>query len=67
MNPIFKLLQALPTNGWTTAISGIASVLFGVSGLVLGQLEMEQGVTFIVGGLGILGIGSKIEKMKSAK
>ena len=64
MNPIFKLLQSLPTNGWTTAIAGIGAILYGVGGLIIGQIEVEMATGFILGGLATLGIGNKLEKSK---
>ena len=70
MTGLGKLLQALPTNGWTTYASGIAMILIGVAGMVLHFVDPENqnamdpsaAVTLVVGGLGLLGLGSKGEK-----
>lgn len=70
MTSLGKLLQSLPTNGWTTYASGLAMILIGVAGVVLhfvdpenqNALDPSAGVTLIVGGLGVLGLASKGEK-----
>ena len=61
-NPIYTLLQSLPTNGWTTAIGGIGSLLFGIGGLLTGKLDAEIAIGFIIAGWTTLGIGSKLDK-----
>ena len=66
-NPIYKFLQSLPTNGWTTAIGGICAILYGLGGIGSGQLELEVGIGFIIGGWTALGLGSKLEKMKKTE
>lgn len=71
-NPIYKLIQSLPINGYTTAIGGIASLLYGVGGLVMGLLNPETGmdvqtaIGFIIAGWTALGIGSKQDKIATA-
>lgn len=62
MNPIYKLLQALPTNGWTTVIGAVGAIMYGVGGLITGNLDVQIAVPLILGGLTALGLGSKIEK-----
>lgn len=77
MNPIYKLLQSLPTNGWTTAIGGIGLVLFGGGGFIAslfqpeatasactGGFNPEMSLSLIAAGVAALGIGSKMEKGK---
>lgn len=71
-NPIYALLQSLPTNGWTTAIGGVASILYGVGGLVMNFLNPETGmdagtaIGFIIAGWTALGIGSRQDKISNA-
>tara|TARA_R110000868_G_scaffold13556_1_gene63065 strand:+ start:1172 stop:1369 length:198 start_codon:yes stop_codon:yes gene_type:complete len=62
MNPIYTFIQSLPTNGYTTAIGGIASLLYGISGLVTGNMDVQTSFGFIIGGWTALGLGSKIAK-----
>ena len=61
-NPVYKFLQSLPTNGYTTAIGGIASLGYGIFGLISGQLDLEVALGFIIGGWTALGVGSKFDK-----
>ena len=61
-NPIFQLLQSLPTNGWTTAIGGLGLLFFGIGGLLTGKIEADIAFTNIMLGLSALGLGSKIDK-----
>lgn len=76
MNPIFKLLQSLPTNGWTTAIGGVGLVLLGGGSLATavfspegaaevcanGTIDPTLALGLITGGLATLGLGNKLEK-----
>lgn len=66
MNPIYKLLQSLPSNGWTTAIGAVGLLAFGVGGLITGKIDAQTGVACITGGLTALGLGSKLEKLKDS-
>ena len=49
-------------NGWKTKAAAIISILYGVIGLFLGMHDAESGMQFVIQGLGLLGIGHKIEK-----
>jgi len=64
MNPIYKILQSMPTNGWTTVIAGVGSIMYGIGGLITGNLQVDIALPLILGGLGALGLGSKLEKSK---
>jgi len=64
MNPIYKLLQSLPTNGWVTAIGAIGLIMYGVGGIITGNLDVDTATPFILGGLATLGLGNKLEKLK---
>ncbi len=71
-NLIYRLVQSLPTNGYTTAIGAVASLLYGIGGLVMGLLnpgsgiEMQAALGFIIAGITALGIGSKQDKISNA-
>lgn len=75
MNPIYKLIQMLPINGWTTAIGGSGMLLLGVGGYVVSLfrpedaamfcangLSPEMSLTVASAGLGLLGVGNKLDK-----
>ena len=55
-----KLKENKMMQGWKTWLSGIGAIVYGVI-LIIGG-HAEQGVTLILSGLGIIGIGHKIEK-----
>ncbi len=49
--------------GWKTKAAGLLSMGYGALGIMLGLHEPDVGMHFVVEGLGILGIGHKIEKI----
>lgn len=65
MNPIYKILQVLPTNGWTTAIGAIGLLAYGIGGLITNNLEPEIAYAAILTGWTALGLGSKLEKLRN--
>lgn len=60
--PLF-LGETLMT-GWKTKAAALLSVSYGTLGLLLGMHDSDAAVQFIVQGIGLLGIGHKIEKTK---
>jgi len=50
--------------GWKTKAAALLSVSYGTLGLLLGMHDSDAAVQFIVQGIGLLGIGHKIEKTK---
>ena len=52
---MIKKLNTL-TTGKKTYVVAALMVVFGVAGLILGQLEPEIGVGFILNGLGFFGL-----------
>lgn len=52
-------------SGWKTKAAAGLSIVYGTAGIVLGLHDPATGVQFIVQGLGLLGIGHKIEKSKA--
>lgn len=62
-------------DGYKTAAGGIGMILLGIAGLLgqafpdqqgLPKMEIDDSLTLIAGGLGVLGIGGKLEKTKAA-
>jgi hypothetical protein len=51
--------------GWKTITAALLSILYGTGGLFLGLHDSDSAVQFIVQGVGLLGIGHKIEKLHS--
>jgi len=49
-------------SGWKTKTAALLSVAYGVIGIVCGLHDASTGAQFVVQGLGLLGIGHKIEK-----
>lgn len=61
-------------DGKKTKIAGVGAILYGIIGILgimfpdqkLIDLSIEQSIASIIGGLGALGIGGKLEKVKNA-
>jgi hypothetical protein len=49
--------------GWKTKAAGFASIAWGVVGYFLNLHDINSAADSVVTGLGILGIGHKIEKI----
>jgi len=49
-------------SGWKTWMAAIGSVLWGVGGFLAGQHDADALMQFVVAGLGLVGIGHKIER-----
>lgn len=49
-------------SGWKTKTAALLSILYGSLGIVFGLHDLSTGAQFIINGLGIIGIGHKIEK-----
>lgn len=68
-----KVRKEIEMNGWKTKTAGVGAVLAGaglvIAGLVGEQFNFDlikQGVGSIIGGLGALGLGHKLDKLISA-
>lgn len=48
--------------GWKTKAAGLISIGYGVLGMAFGLHDIDKAAEFVIQGLGILGIGHKIEK-----
>ena len=48
--------------GWKTWVAAGLSVVYGVVGFLVGLHDVEAMMGFIVAGLGLVGLGHKIEK-----
>jgi len=51
--------------GWKTWIAGITSILYGIIGYIVEIHDPDAMVQFTTVGLGMIGLGHKIEKGKS--
>lgn len=56
------MLDKLPLNGKKTYIVAIVTVIYAVSGILLGEMETTYALTLIAGALGLTSIGHKIDK-----
>lgn len=50
-------------NGWKTKTAGGLSIIYGIAGYLLNMHDADVAVQFVVQGLGVLGIGHKIQKL----
>lgn len=48
--------------GWKTWTAAGLSVIYGVGGFIAGLHDADTMMTFVVAGLGMVGLGHKIEK-----
>jgi len=48
--------------GWKTKTAGFASIAWGIGGYFLGLHDINEAANNVVAGLGILGIGHKLDK-----
>lgn len=53
--------------GWKTNTAGIGSIIWGITGFVVGIHDATVMMQFVLGGLSVLGIGHKIEKTSEKK
>lgn len=53
-------------NGWKTWLAALASVTYGVAGIVTGLHDADTGAGFVINGLALVGIGHKIDKIGGA-
>lgn len=49
-------------NGWKTKTAALLSIIYGIAGLFLGLHEPAAAMQFVIQGVGLLGLGHKIEK-----
>lgn len=49
--------------GWKTWLGAGVSIAYGVGGYLLGLHDHDAAVAFVVSGIGMTGIGHKIEKL----
>lgn len=49
--------------GWKTWVAAIASMAYGAGGFIGGLHGPDVAVSFITGGLALIGIGHKVEKL----
>ena len=51
-------------DGNKTYIVGGLTILWGILGLILGQMDMDQAIPVVLAGLGVFGFRSAMTKMK---
>ena len=51
--------------GWKTWAAATLSVVYGVGGLFLGLHDGDACMQYVISGMGLVGIGHKIEKAAS--
>lgn len=56
------MLDKLPLNGKKTYVLAALTVLYGISGLLIGELQTQEAMMIIAGGLGLTTLGHKIDK-----
>jgi hypothetical protein len=49
-------------DGYTTKIVALATVVFGISGAVIGELSVEQAFMLVSGGLMAMGLRDAVDK-----
>jgi len=47
---------------WITKVTGCLSILYGIALIIYSQ-DITQGMPYIIGGGGMLGIGRKIDRL----
>lgn len=60
------MLVKLPLIGKKTYVVAILTVLYGVSGMLLGYLDGQEALMLIGGTLGLTTIGHKIDKVSKS-
>jgi hypothetical protein len=51
--------------GWKTWTAGSLAILYGIGGLVFGLHDVDAMMGFTTSGLGMIGLGHKIEKQSA--
>lgn len=49
-------------SGWKTWIAAIGSIAWGVGGFLVGTHDVDTAMGFVVAGLGMVGIGHKLDR-----
>ncbi len=49
--------------GWKTWLAAIGSILWGVGGFLAGLHGPDAAAGFVVGGMGMIGIGHKLDRI----
>jgi len=52
--------------GWKTILSAMVSILYGVGGMALGLHDASEMMGFVIAGIGMLGVGHKLDKNTAA-
>tara|TARA_R110002167_G_C12706462_1_gene654750 strand:+ start:988 stop:1224 length:237 start_codon:yes stop_codon:yes gene_type:complete len=57
-----SMLDKLPLNGKKTYVVAAVTVIYAVSGILLGDMDTTYALSMIAGALGLTTIGHKIDK-----
>lgn len=49
--------------GWKTKLAVALSILYGLGGWLAGIHGMDEAMNYVIAGMGMLGVGHKIEKV----
>jgi hypothetical protein len=52
--------------GWKTWLAAIGSIVWGVGGYLSGAHELDAAAAFVSGGLAMIGLGHKLDKLAQA-
>lgn len=52
--------------GWKTYLAAALSILYGIGGYFTGLHQLDEMMQFIVTGIGLVGVGHKIDKAGEA-
>ena len=64
------MLDKLPLkalDGKKTYLTAILTIVFSISGLLVGEFEMSEAVTYLIAAFGLVGIGHKLDKSAPSK
>jgi hypothetical protein len=49
-------------SGWKTRTAAALAVIYGIGGAMLGLHDWDAAASYVINGLGLVGIGHKIDK-----
>lgn len=50
-------------SGWKTWVAAVSAIVWGVGGFVSGTHGVDEAAAFVTGGLALVGIGHKVDKL----
>lgn len=49
--------------GWKTTVSGVAMMIWAVTGFLLKLIDANQAIEQFIAGFGLIGVGHKLDKL----